>query len=85
MGLCSSSTIVPNNRDKSYFPPFRIKSDSLHNEQFVKITQRNSVKMWLKTKLDRPILRSLKYYLEEKKTLLIIPNSPAVSHPHALA
>lgn len=80
VGLWSCSPVVPNNRDNSHFPLFRIKSKSLHNEQFVKITQRNFVKVWLKTKLDRPILRRLKYYLEEKKTLLITPNSPAVSH-----
>lgn len=82
MELYSSSTIIPNNRDNSYISPFKIKSDSLHNEQSVKITQRNFVKLWLKAKLDRAILKSLKYYLEEKKTLLITSNSP-VSHPHA--
>lgn len=85
VGLWSCSPVVPNNRDNSHFPLFRIKSESLHNEQFVKTTQRNFVKVWLKTKLDRPILRRLKYYLEEKKTLLITPNSPAVSHLYAFS
>lgn len=44
IGLCSSSTTVPNNKDNSYFLPLMIEGDSLEKSS-VKGAQRNSVNL----------------------------------------
>lgn len=81
LGLCSSPAIVPNNGQKAYFLPLRIKGDSLRNEQLVKVTEGTCESVVTKLELGSwTYFKKFKIlFRREKRTPLVPPNSPTFS------